>query len=202
MTTRNNNTTRQTRNVNVNDNATQEQTQAPNNATQEQINENAQDSQTYSAVITSVTKNAYNSAKVTVGINKQIPSFDKDGEATEVNYININANRLMRECALNGDAETSVIFGLLGDFKRPKSSVLAFALVGKVITFERVLHEAGEVLEDNEVLQNTGYSTTIKGIKGAINGLYLPLLQKALVDNDLEEKATIGTTSIFDAMNV
>lgn len=202
MTTRNNNTTRQTRNANANDNATQEQTQVQNNATQEQTNENAQEAQTYSAVITSITRNAYNSAKVTIGINKEIPSFDKDGTETNVNYININSNRLMKECALCGDTETSVIYGLLGDFKRPKANVLAFSLVGKIITFDRVLHEAGEVLEDGEILQNTGYSTTIKSVKGAANPLYLPLLQKSLIENDLEEKAIIGTASVFDAMNV
>jgi hypothetical protein len=186
----------------------QTQTQAQTNATQaqtqttEQTNENANAVLSYSAMVTSVTKNAYNSGKVTLGINKLISSFDKDGETTEVNYININANRLLKECAQNGDTECAVIFGLLGDFKRPKANVLAFSLVGKVITFDRVLHESGEVLEDGEILQNTGYSTSIKGIKGTANPLYLPLLQKALIDNDLEEKATLGTTSVFDAMNV
>lgn len=209
MTTRNNNTTRGTRNANANANsnansnanATQAQGTEQTNAT-EQTSENTTEAQTYNAMITSVTKNTYNSNKVTLGINKLIASFDKDGEATEVNYININANRLLKECAQNGDTECAVIFGLLGDFKRPKANILAFCLVGKVITFDRTLHEAGEILDDGEILQNTGFSTSIKSIKGTANPLYLPLLQKALIDNDLEEKATLGTASVFDAMNV
>lgn len=187
-----------------NTNTTQAQTQTtkPNEVQTSEVNENANEVLTFTATITSITKNAYNGNKVTLGINKLIASFDKDGEATEVNYININANRLLKECAQNGDTESAVIFGLLGEFKRPKANVLAFALVGKVVTFDRVLHEAGEVLDDGEILQNTGFSTTIKGIKGNANQLYLPLLQKALIDNDLEEKATLGTISVFDAMNV
>lgn len=195
MTLNNENVQRRTRQTQ----ATQAQEQT--NATQEQTNETANHVITYSAVITSITRNSYNTNKVTIGINKEIPSFDKDGTENTVNYININSNRFIKECAMCGDSETSVIFGLLGDFKRPKPNVLAFALVGKIITFERVLHEAGESLEDGEVLQNTGFSTTIKSIKGTANPRYLPLLQKALLDNDLEEKATIGT-SIFDAINV
>lgn len=187
---------------NTNNEQAQTQTTKLNEVQKSEVNENTNEVLTFTATITSVTKNAYNGNKVTLGINKQIPSFDKDGEATDVNYININANRLLKECAANGDSESSIIFGLLGEFKRPKANVLAFALVGKIITFTRTLHEAGEILEDNEVLQNTGYSTNITSVKGSPNQLYLPLLQKALIDNDLEEKATLNTISVFDAMNV
>lgn len=187
---------------NTNNKQAQTQTTKPNEVQKSEVNENTNEVLTFTATIISITKNAYNGNKITIGINKEIPSFDKDGTENNVNYININSNRFMKECAMSGDSETSVIFGLLGEFKRPKANILAFALVGKVITFTRTLHEAGEILEDNEVLQNTGYSTNITSVKGSPNQLYLPLLQKALIDNDLEEKATLGTISVFDAMNV
>lgn len=196
MTTRNNNTTRQTRNANAN--ATQETTQE----TTQEATQEARENKVYNVLITSVAKNTF-SNKVTVGINVAIPSFDKEGSENEVKYFNINAVRLLKECA-EVDTDCAAIYGMTGDFKKVKSNILAWLLVGKKATIEREYHEEGEIIDEdtNERLNNTGYKTIIKDIKGNINQMYLPLLQKALIEGNIEEKTEITTASIFDAMNV
>lgn len=165
-------------------------------------NQETQENKVYNVLITSVTKNTF-SNKITVGINIAIPSFDKEGSENEVKYFNINAVRLLKECA-KVDIDCAAVYGMIGDFKRVKSNVLAWLLVGKKAVIEREYHKEGEIIDEdtNERLNNTGYKTIIKDIKGNINAMYLPLLQKALTDGNIEEKTEMPTASIFDAMNI
>lgn len=183
--------------------STRNNRQASQETTQEVQQAQATKNQTYNVLVTSVSKNTF-SNKVTVGININIPSYDKEGSANEVRYFNINSIRLLKECAEH-DTNCAAIYGMIGDFKRIKTNILAWLLVGKKLIIERELHEEGEIIDEetNEALNNTGYKTIITEVKGTINPMYMPLLQKALLDGNIEEKPTFEESlNIFDAMNV